>query len=581
MVENARQANGGYDFSPMFQWVSPYWKEADLAVGVFEGPMAGEAAGYSTSRLGDGVPLYLNFPDEYASSVKEAGIGLVSTAHNHVLDKGVEAIPRTLEVLEKAGLQHFGSNRSNAESERVKVICLHGVKIAFLGFTYGSNYYQDDYFFSPEHRHETRKLVDQQSPFIEECKNAVAADFQRAKAQKPDLIVAMPHMGEEFRHQPDEFQLFWVDFLVKQGADIIMADHPHCVQPVEWRKLGGKDVLISYCPGNLLSSAIGRDGDASMLVEVYVDRQTHRPVAAGIVPLYAYSQAYLNHGAGFCALPIYDALSTPELQERLSRRDELRIKEALHIITKSALGVDLQNHCVERRYLTFPGCGYRRNPVPALPPADLPSESPMVHALQQAGKVLFIGDDVTSGISIGGLGWHEPLTAAFPHLSTASFVPEHGTALGAAKQAEEISAVQADVYVIALGMQDICKHAVESCAMTGEDYIHAINSIVSSISAKQPQSRIMLLTPWASHPCDRSCPLAAEEKQALHRTFCEALLRFAKDNNLCCIDPNPYIDFERSARFWEYYMLNQTLPNAQAGVPLYARAVVHSQALNR
>lgn len=577
MVENARQADGSYDFTAMFQYVSPYWREADLAIGVFEGPLAGEEAGFSNSCLGDGIPLYLNFPDEYAYAVKEAGIGMVSTAHNHVLDKGAEAIPRTLETLERAGLQHFGSYRTEEECTLVKIISLQGVKIAFLGFTYGSNRYPDEYFFTPEHRHETCKLVKPDSPFIEQSKAAVAAAFGRAKAHKPDLIVAMPHMGQEFRHQPDAFQLFWVDFLVAQGADIIMADHPHCVQPVEWRKRGKDDVLISYCPGNLLSSAVGRDGDASMLVEAYIDLHTRRPVAAGVVPLYAYAQAYGKGGASYQALPIYDALADAELQGRLSRREELRILEAHHIITQSALGVDLRNHRIERRYYSFPDGGYRRNPVSALPTAELQRGSIMGEALQSAGKALFIGDAVTSGSCIGGLGWFEPLSAAFPQLGVSTFIPEQGTVRCAARQTEKIAAAQADLYVIALGLQDICTHEAGTCAMTPADYVEDISAITTAISSVHPHARIILIAPWASHPCDPACPLGPAEKQALHHEFCVALQRFAKERDLCCLNPNPEIEHERASRFWGCCMLNQNLPNAQAGVPLYARAVAHAQ----
>ena len=576
MVENARRRDGGYDFSPMFQYVAPYWKEADLAVGVFEGPMAGEAAGYSDSCLGDGIPLHLNFPDEFAHALKAAGIGLVSTAHNHVLDKGAQAIPRTLQVLEEAGLGHFGSHRSAEESLRVKTVCLGSVKIAFLGFTYGCNYYTDDYFFSPEHRHETHRLVRLPNPRLEECKAAVAAAFARARALNPDLIVAMPHMGREFTHQPNDTQLFWVDFMIEQGADIIMADHAHCVQPVEWRKRGKDDVLVSYCPGNLLSSATGRDGDASMLVEAYIDPHTRRPVAAGIVPLFAHSRAYAGGHAGFRALPIYDALTNPELGSRLSRRDELRIREAHHVITSSALGVDLQSHRLERRYFTFPGCGYRSNPAPALPPEDLPADSPLVQAMQSAGRALFIGGNVTSGAAVGGYGWFEPLAAAFPQLRAERFIPAHGTAFCAAAQAHEIAAAQAELFVLALGMQDICSHAPDTCAMTAQAYVQSIRTVTSCIAARHPQARIILIAPWPTHPQDPACPLGPEEKQALHRDFCAALQDFADAAALQLLNPGPAIERERAAGFWGCCMLNQTLPNAQAGVPLYARAAARA-----
>ncbi len=78
LQDQIRQADldssGAYDFSPMFQYASKYLTEADLAIGVFEGPAAGEEALYSTSNYNDGLPLSLNYPDSFAKAVKNAGL---------------------------------------------------------------------------------------------------------------------------------------------------------------------------------------------------------------------------------------------------------------------------------------------------------------------------------------------------------------------------------------------------------------------------------------------------------------------------------------------------------------------------
>jgi len=50
-------SSGIYDFSPMFEYAKKYLTEADLVIGIFEGPTAGEEAGYSTSNFDDGLPL--------------------------------------------------------------------------------------------------------------------------------------------------------------------------------------------------------------------------------------------------------------------------------------------------------------------------------------------------------------------------------------------------------------------------------------------------------------------------------------------------------------------------------------------
>ena len=90
-----------YDFNDIFQFTSKYFHESDLSIGVYEGSSAGNNTSYSTSNYGDGIPLYLNFPDEFAEAVYKAGINLVTTANNHLLDKKIEGAMRTLDILDK------------------------------------------------------------------------------------------------------------------------------------------------------------------------------------------------------------------------------------------------------------------------------------------------------------------------------------------------------------------------------------------------------------------------------------------------------------------------------------------------
>ena len=80
--------DGHYDYSEVFEPAKKYITESDFAIGVFEGPMAGEAVGYSSSNYDDGKELYLNFPDEFGYAVKNAGFDLVTTANNHLMDRG-------------------------------------------------------------------------------------------------------------------------------------------------------------------------------------------------------------------------------------------------------------------------------------------------------------------------------------------------------------------------------------------------------------------------------------------------------------------------------------------------------------
>ena len=141
-VKRAYTENG-YEFDDVFEYAEKYISSADLAIGVFEGPAAGEEAGYSSSNFDDGKTLWLNFPDSFANAVQNAGFALVTTATNHLLDRDISGASRTLDILDGIGLEHIGSYRTAEEKQnsRIKLIDCDGLKIAVLAYTYGSNGY--------------------------------------------------------------------------------------------------------------------------------------------------------------------------------------------------------------------------------------------------------------------------------------------------------------------------------------------------------------------------------------------------------------------------------------------------------
>ncbi len=289
MVENGYDSDAGqYSFDSMFQYVKDYYDQADYNIGVFEGPVAGAHKGFSTSSFDDGIPIYLNFPKEFAQAVKRAGFNMVTLANNHMLDQGVDGLYSTLDELDSVGLLHTGTYRNTKEKSVHTLVNVRGKRVALLAYTYGSNYYDTDFFFREENCHLSRILVSPNNKHIKESLELIKKDFQEAKKMKPDIIVVLPHMGKQFRHAPDEFQKFWCDVFAENGADIILSDHPHAVQPIEWKSISDRKILIVHCPGNFVNSYIKRDGDASMIVECYLDPDTGKPIASTCVPLYAF-----------------------------------------------------------------------------------------------------------------------------------------------------------------------------------------------------------------------------------------------------------------------------------------------------
>lgn len=407
-----RAYNGNeYDFTDVFEYAEKYISSADYAIGVFEGPMAGEDAGYSTSNFDDGKYLALNFPDEFGKAVKAAGFDLVTTANNHVLDKGVQGAIRTLDKLDEIGLDHIGSYRNADEKEnsRVKLIECQGIRFAVLAYTYGSNNYTVEGLTIPSMSHITSVISGTSGEQFETLKADVAKDFEAAKKLNPDLIVVLPHIGTQFSNSIDTEQEVWFGVFKELGADIILGDHPHAVEPVYISDYNGKPVFEAYCPGNFANIYRENQGDTSILTEVYIDRDTKQIIGGGIVPLYTQANADGN----FRALPIYEIQYNEELRKELSTDDIERADNSNKIITEVLFGNKMDISTVTERYY-FDRNGFLRSITNGLEMTNEMKNSRLYKAMNNADSICFIGDSVTEGTKNGGCPWYEPM---LEHLS--------------------------------------------------------------------------------------------------------------------------------------------------------------------
>ena len=74
------------------------------------------------------------------------------------------------------------------------------------------------------------------------------------RSLNPDVIICMPHWGDEYKLLPNKGQRDLADWLFDKGVDHIIGGHPHVVEPIEVRDtLGGKH-LLAYSLGNFVSN---------------------------------------------------------------------------------------------------------------------------------------------------------------------------------------------------------------------------------------------------------------------------------------------------------------------------------------
>jgi poly-gamma-glutamate capsule biosynthesis protein CapA/YwtB (metallophosphatase superfamily) len=233
LVYNAAKTESGYDFTPMFSEVKPYLEDADLTFANQETMIGGQDLGLST------YPRF-NSPYELATALQDSGVDIVSTANNHSIDRGEQAILNATAFYNKIGLLYTGAYHSEEDSQTIRTIKRNGITFSFLAYTYGTNGIS-----VPKDKPYLVNLLDL---------SRISNDIKLAK-EMSDVVVVSLHFGNEYQRMPSDEQKQIARDVVNFGADIILGHHPHVLQPMEWIETeNGNKGFVAYSLGNFLSS---------------------------------------------------------------------------------------------------------------------------------------------------------------------------------------------------------------------------------------------------------------------------------------------------------------------------------------
>lgn len=565
--------NKKYDFSSLFEYTKKYISSADFSVGVFEGPLGGENSSYSTSNFADGKLLKLSFPDEFADAVKEAGFDLVTTANNHLLDKGIDGMRRTVRVLDEKGIPQIGSyvNGDDKEKRRIKVVNAGEIRLAFLSYTYGANYHSSEVLFK-ESSYVTSVILPTDSPDYDECKQQVEQDFSLAKSYNPDLIVVLPHWGTQFVNDPSPFQEAWRKNFLSWGASIILGDHTHSIQPIKMEKVCGRNTFTLYCPGNYTNIYREHNGDASAIVEVNIDRESKEIIGGSIVPMWIHSTCDGN----FRPVPVYDIMENPLLKQKYTTDDIDRVDTVLKHISRIMLKRELDSHSLQEKY-SFTENGFKRDRALQLNIDDCMKKGIAYQAISKATDVCFIGDSITEGTKNGGVPWYEPIEQLVRgEIGNVSIGGATTGTLLCQEFLDRILHRKYDLYVIAIGTNDVRYRNPRICAMTEDVYVERLRKLMRMITEKYPDSCFLFISPWTSTDGDKISMLKYKNKMDMNRKYAKSLKSLAEKCHAFYVDPTPYIEMCFRNEPHRKYLVDWIHPNATRGVQLYSRAVLLS-----
>ena len=170
------------------------------------------------------------------SYLTDMGVDIVSLANNHLYDFGEIGLLDTLDTLKEAGIPYVGAGKNLEEAAAPVYFIVGDIKIAIVSAT------QIERLENPD-----TKGATENSPGVFRCLNPEKLCEVVAQAKEnSDFVVVYIHWGTEYVPEPDWAQLDQAPKIAEAGADLIIGDHPHCLQGFQYYG----DVPVIYSLGN-------------------------------------------------------------------------------------------------------------------------------------------------------------------------------------------------------------------------------------------------------------------------------------------------------------------------------------------
>lgn len=205
------QATQKNDFSWPFAEIASFLQAADITLINLETPLLTNCPVTQEGMkfCGDA---------RFANNLAESGVDVANTANNHTLNYGWEGLAQTEEYLKSAGIETTGfwSGSDPLEGPTLSKFTMKpvkNVKVGFLGYN------------------AVGQRVD---------RSTVQNEIGTADKQVDVLIVSI-HWGKEYVREPQPDVSLAPDapvelgkLLIDWGADVVVGNHPHWYQRIEW-----------------------------------------------------------------------------------------------------------------------------------------------------------------------------------------------------------------------------------------------------------------------------------------------------------------------------------------------------------
>ena len=236
-----------------FEKMLPLFSQDDWTVANCEGVFTDREHPTPTEK--DGEYTYWYYSGTENAKIFSAGsVEIVSLANNHALDYGYEGRDDTVGALTDAGCVPITEGKA-AFLEK------SGVTVGLLCVSMYSEYY-----LTP--------ILDWLSENRDTC----------------DFRIVYYHGGTERVHEPDAWRVRASHAMVDAGADLVLGNHPHVLQPIE--HYNGKTIVHSL--GNFLFGGSHTCENRTMVYTLTLDITDHEitGVSEHVTPCYCYGELW-------------------------------------------------------------------------------------------------------------------------------------------------------------------------------------------------------------------------------------------------------------------------------------------------
>lgn len=262
-VNTAAKTAAGYDYAPIMAPMKPVFDKFDIRF--CNQATLGGGIKYGVS----GFPAF-NAPTEWSKGLEDLGCNLINMGSNHTNDKGQEALDAAVTHYDKRTniLAVAGANRNAEEQAKIRYFTVKQLKFSFLSFT-------------------TSTLKPGQA-FSINIYNADTAKKQIEEARKnSQFIIVSMNWGKEDSGDVQPEQEAIAQELVTNGADLIIGNGPHVVQPAKvLNGTGGRQGLVWFSLGNAVNSQLPTDNLFGGVGIVTIDISTQFMTNPRFLPTY-------------------------------------------------------------------------------------------------------------------------------------------------------------------------------------------------------------------------------------------------------------------------------------------------------